>query len=135
MGMQIFNEPCGEGRIIGGIAATSGGILCELCGTDYPSVEDGGEEVEWIEIEPFGQIAIPCCGAFLDKLYEELGEKFALQYLEDFKDNPGSSDFTMFLYCLTQVLPQALAKIQETQDQVKETAGLAEETAKKTEEQ
>lgn len=81
---------------------TTGGATCEICGTDYPENED-------VRIDSIlgRQVVIECCGGLIDSLYGEFGPRFAVQYLEDFAEDPTKPQFGFLRRVLSSVLQAA----------------------------
>lgn len=68
---------------------------CEVCGTEWPE-----REVSYgiVFLPGRQQLVEECCGRLLDELYEELGERFALEFLKDVERKPTDPRFSYFLH-------------------------------------
>ena len=64
------------------------------------------------------QLVEPCCGALIDQLYQEFREKFVLQYLKDFAEDPTNPEFHIFRQALLESLMDAKHRTDEVRAEV-----------------
>ena len=121
--MALSNKPLGPSKLGNGFGTnwnnsswgTDGPILCEICGTNHPKRTN-----ETYIISKFlgYQVVEECCGAIIDRVYEESGEEFAIKFLEEFGENPTSPRFHILLATLNKVCIQAQKIALETAKQM-----------------
>ncbi|MFH0852194.1 MAG: hypothetical protein V1845_01120 [bacterium] len=93
---------------------TDGPILCEVCGRTHPRRTD-----ETYVVSRFlgRQVVEECCGAVLDRVYQESGEEFATAFIREFADNPTNPRFYIFLSELKSALLKANKKVSDATTQ------------------
>jgi len=117
-GNRLLKRSAGEtelGRSFGSFwnnqsYGTDGPITCEACGKVHPRRED---ESYTVSVFLDRQIVEECCGAILDKVYEESGETFCLAFLEEFAENPTDPRFHMLVDQIGEALKKAKEKSRE----------------------
>lgn len=87
---KLFDKPQGQSkrtwRINGG--HTGGDILCQACGTFYSYKKLGENEDYDFSIILGVKIVEICCGAFIDRLFSDLGEDFFHSHINRFRLDP-----------------------------------------------
>jgi hypothetical protein len=121
---KIFKKPAGPaelGPFSNGDWATLGtttcGPLCEPCGTEHEEIDENEPGLSFSRVMGL-QLVDECCGAAIDTLYKELGEPFALRFLEEFAKNPAAPQFQFLLRSLKDVLDRAIMALAESRTQV-----------------
>ncbi len=119
---RMFDKPMGESKYHWNNLPilTTGPVVCELCGTEWPALPLSGPE-NYHPMKFLGSDTIEeCCGKAADILYGEFGEKFAQQFLCDFAENPTNPRFKDFLITLNESLTRAKVKAQEPSEKTQE---------------
>lgn len=119
----LFARPLGDSaRLWNNLhSGTDGGETCGLCGTEFKE----GESVtrgRFLGID----FVEDCCGKVFDVLYEEIGEEFAIAFLEDFAKDPGAERFYVLRRTLLRVFEIAAKNLAESHGQVDSLLGSAE---------
>ena len=71
-------------------------VTCEVCGTDFPELDEEAGEYGYELNTIFGkQVVDRCCGKLLDMLFDELREDFFHKSIEEFKSDPLGSDASL----------------------------------------
>lgn len=105
----FFEKPQGPSTINWGSQRTYEGVDCEFCGTTWEASE--GSPVDWTFV--LGrQLVNECCGIFLDRLFEDLGQEFTRKYLHGMAEDPTNVKYSLVLkYTLPEVLESAKNKL------------------------
>lgn len=114
----IFKKSFGPSKRRWNALGTTSGVLCELCGKEWPESESG--ESYTIGLFLGKQYVEECCGKLIDNLYDIFGDLFTLAFLEDFAENPAEQRFSFFCRILPNSIKKARRKLEK----------LAQETAK-----
>jgi hypothetical protein len=103
---------------------TTHAVTCEICGTNYPE-RDTDDESYTISTFLGMQVVEECCGAIIDRVYQESGEEFAIAFLEEFAKSPTDPRFGIFLMVLKSTISTAekmtlevMAEVSEMNDQL-----------------
>ena len=91
---------------------TTGAVVCEICGTKHPEIDDS-EPTRTISRFLDLQVVEECCGAIIDHAYRELGEQFAIAFVEELAENPTNYHFSLFLSCLKDTMKKVAKKLVE----------------------
>ncbi len=93
---------------------TDGPILCEICGRTHPRRTN-----ETYIVSRFlgKQVVEECCGAILDRVYQESGEEYATAFIREFANDPANPRFYIFLSELKSALLKANKKSEEVASQ------------------
>jgi hypothetical protein len=98
-------------------AGTSRGVVCQLCGKEWPDISEGKETYTLGSFLGL-QFVEECCGRSVDVLYKEFGETFAMAFLNDFARDPTSRRFSFLVFCLPEVLEKAQQNTGKIVDQM-----------------
>lgn len=130
MKRPLFSKPLGPSELSGKLEkywnpfvriGTERSVICEICGTTHPK-----GSVYTLRSFLGLQVIEQCCGAIFDRVYNELGEEFALVFLADLSENPTSKKSKTFLRVLKKALPDAERVLAKTTEAVAEISAAAE---------
>lgn len=111
---KLFKKPAGESKHRWSFLGMNrrGPVTCELCGTVWPRLDE--DEGSYFLFKFMGIMGVEeCCGAVLDKTYEELGDTFAIEFLQAFAKDPSNMNFSFLRYSLPEILTEARKKSEE----------------------
>ncbi len=83
----LFNKPQGPSKKHYSSISTNGEILCQGCGTTHAELDLSDDSRRFLVFRGY-QIVEECCGAYLDVLYDILGETFFGIWGNDFEQDP-----------------------------------------------
>ncbi len=95
---------------------STGNETCAICGAYIPLIKGEEDFACYSVIElPHAlensrtgtRVFLGCCGKFIDNLYEDLGDRFAIRFLREFAANPGDPKFDYLRNTLSEILPIA----------------------------
>jgi len=127
MKKPLVKEPLGSSKLGHGFGTdwnnrgigTLAAVTCEICGTQHPEL-DQNEGSRTISAFLDYQVVEECCGAIIDRVYQESGEQFAIAFIEEFANNPTASEFYILLETIKGAMKKAREKLAEVGDQVGE---------------
>ncbi len=96
--------------------------ICEWCGTSHPESDRGYTLLDVLD----RQVVLECCGAVVDKLYDEWGPEFTRQSLEDFGD--GISEDPLLLTYIINAFKKAKDTARKLQENIEKTMALLPES-------
>ena len=105
----MLRQPAGPNERHWFGCGSTAALTCEVCGTDHPDLSSYGDSRGFGDFLGL-QIVGPCCGAVIDQLYAEFGNLFFNATLEDFMQDPLSSDHEF----LRQLLKEATERWHES---------------------
>lgn len=100
---KLFDVPYGASKKSWGLSGkTTEHITCGACGTIHPCIKNSGPD-EYYSYSRVGDVNIvdSCCGAYIDKLYEDLGEEFCIRTIKGFIQDPLAKKFDTIRRYLT----------------------------------
>jgi|GEM_PF-2488146 len=123
----LMREPVGPSKLGHGFGTywnnqgggTTRAVVCEICGTLHPGLHEN-EISRTISNFLDYQVVEECCGAIIDFVYEELGENFAIAFVEDLAKNPTDFRFHLFLSIAKRAMKEAKKALAETGETVAE---------------
>lgn len=106
-GYQIWNLDC---------SGTSGGVTCEICGTDLPELVDESYHLFTF----FGRQGVEeCCGRIIDEMYQVAAREFTESYLHEFAENPADPAFVTLRTVLKEVLEKAKLNMKKVSEEIR----------------
>lgn len=93
-------------------------VACMICGKKW-EILAGGEGVTYMCFLGLEGVE-DCCGAVLDILYRESGERFVEIFLKEFATNPDDPRFNFFRRLLPQILQEAQEKLRKCSGEVEQ---------------
>jgi hypothetical protein len=127
MKKPLMKKPVGPSKLGHGFGTdwnnqsrgTTGAVVCEICGTKHPEIDDS-EPTRTISRFMGYQVVEECCGAVIDHVYRELGEEFAIAFIEEFANNPADFKYHILLVTIKEAMKKAAKKLDEVSGQVAE---------------
>lgn len=87
----LFDKPQGPAKRRYSSQGTIRGLTCEGCGTEHPDLDSGDDSRTFLCILGY-QIVAECCGAFLDEIFDQFGERFFEIWSNEFESDPLSKE-------------------------------------------
>lgn len=84
---------------------TTRAVTCEICGTAFLERAHGDD----LHLANFlgRQVVLECCGKIIDLAYDEMGESFATEFLDDYANDPTNIRFGTFRYAISGCVQKA----------------------------
>jgi len=115
----LFEKPVGPGKKHWGCIGTTSEVVCEICGTVHEELPEDACSYAIFNFLGY-QVVGECCGALLDKIFEEIGDDCCTFFIEDFAEDPMDPRFLMLRFILPDCLNKALQNIKGVECQVEE---------------
>lgn len=128
----LFGKPVGPSELGKGFGTcwnnqdgTTRAVVCEICGTKHVELDEN-EISRTISRFMDYQVVEECCGAVIDHVYRELGEEFAIAFIEEFADNPADFKYHILLVTIKNAMKKTAKKLAEVSEEVAEISEVAE---------